>query len=154
MNQPLRPTLTDLPRGETLRVADGKCHVIAVFEGQVWLTQDGDLRDVILEAGDSFTFGRPGVTLVHAFRDARLMMMDAAAVAPQPERIDAIELHRRARALRDAAVATLIGQGLVAAEAAVTRLVRRTAAVTRQVRRLVGHRRDAAVPLRASAARC
>jgi hypothetical protein len=127
MSKPLRPTLTDLPRGETLRVADGKSHVIAVFEGQVWLTQDGDLRDVILEAGDTFAFDSPGVTLVHAFIDARLMVLDAQADS-LVETIDSVELHRRARALRDAAVGALIARGLAAAEAAVTRLARRLVA--------------------------
>jgi hypothetical protein len=68
--------LTDLPRDGTLRFDDGKAHVIAVFEGQVWLTQEGDVRDVILEAGESFVFGGPGLVLVQAFRDARVLLSE------------------------------------------------------------------------------
>jgi hypothetical protein len=80
MSQSLRHPLTDLPRDRTLRIADGRAHVVAVFEGQVWLTHDGDSRDVFLEAGDSFTFDRPGVTLVQAMRDARLLVSDPASL--------------------------------------------------------------------------
>jgi len=78
MNQALPHPLTDLPRDRTLRIADGKAHVIDVFEGQVWLTQNGDLRDVFLEAGDSFSFDGRGLTLVQALRDARLLVSDAS----------------------------------------------------------------------------
>jgi len=76
MNQALQHPLTDLARDQTLRIADGKAHVIDVFEGQVWLTQNGDLRDVFLEAGDSFSFDGRGLTLVQAMRDARLLVSD------------------------------------------------------------------------------
>ena len=78
MNPTLPHPLTDLLRDQTLRIADGKPHVIDVFEGQVWLTQNGDLRDVFLEAGDSFSFNGRGLTLVQAMRDARLLVSDSS----------------------------------------------------------------------------
>ncbi len=122
MSQALRHPLIDLPRGAVLRIAGGEPHVIDVFEGQVWLTQDGDPRDVILEAGESFRFDCDGLTLVQAFRPSRLLVSD---VAETSRTMNASALHRRARAQRDAAIAALVVRGVAAAEAAVQRLVHR-----------------------------
>jgi hypothetical protein len=122
MSQALRHPLTDLRRGATLRIDDGQPHVIDVFEGLVWVTQDGDPRDVILEAGESFRFDGPGLTLVQAFDDARVLLTD---LVETPRSINALALHRRARAQRDAAVAALIGRAFAAAESGVQRLVER-----------------------------
>jgi len=144
MSQPLRHPLTDLPRDRTLRIADGRAHEIAVFEGQVWLTQDGDSRDVFLEAGDSFRFDRPGVTLVQAMRDARVLVSDPAAL-DRSRQFDAQALHRRARALRDAAVAALIARGMAGIASLLLRAGRRLRAFGSA---------PAQRPLRASGARC
>lgn len=138
MNQPLRHPLIDLPRGATLRVADGRAHVVAVFEGQVWLTQDGDPRDVILEAGDSFAFDSPGLVLVQAFRGSRLLVSDAALEAPALP-FSAHELHRMARAQRDAAVGAFIARALAAAESTVAGWLERLAVRARQLQRTPLH---------------
>lgn len=124
MSQALRHPLTELRRGATLRVDDGQPHVIDVFEGLVWVTQDGDLRDVILKAGDSFRLDGRGLTLVQAFDDARVLLTD---LAETPRSTNTFTLHRRARAQRDAAVAALIGRAFAAAESSVQRLVDRLA---------------------------
>jgi hypothetical protein len=124
MSHTLRHPLIELPRNGTLRIADGRGHVIAVFEGQVWLTQDGDERDVFLEAGDSFSFDRPGVTLVQALRDARLLVSAPAALE---RRLDSQALHSRARAMRDAAVAAWIARGVAAVESLALRAAQRFA---------------------------
>jgi hypothetical protein len=134
MNPTLRHPLTDLPRNAMLHVADGQSHVIAVFEGQVWLTRDGDPRDVFLEAGDSFSFDGPGLTLVQAFRDARLLVSEPEALDPA-RRIDAITLHRRVRALRDAAVAALVARSLARAESALQRALQHAGAWLSSARR-------------------
>jgi hypothetical protein len=128
MSQALPHPLTDLPRDGTLRIADGRAHVLAVFEGQVWLTHDGDLRDVFLEAGDSVSFESAGVTLVQAMRDARLLVSDPMALGPT-HRIDALAMQQRARELRDAALAALIARGVAGIEAALLRAGRRVRAM-------------------------
>jgi len=120
MSHTLPHLLTDLPRDQTLRIADGQAHVIAVFEGQVWLTQDGDLRDVFLEAGDSFSFDSRGLTLVQALRDARLLVSDRVAL-DRAQGLDADSLHRQARVLRDAAIAALVRRGWSRAGSALRR---------------------------------
>jgi hypothetical protein len=121
MSQVLRHPMIDLPRNGVLRIADGQPHMIDVFEGEVWVTQDGDPRDVILEAGESFRFDSDGLTLVQAFRPSRLLVSDLADTPA----MSATALHRLARAQRDATVAALVMRGFAAAESAVQRLVHR-----------------------------
>ena len=72
MSQAPRHPLLDLPRGATLRIDDGEPHVIDVFEGQVWLTLDGDPRDVILEGRESYRADREEAMHVFALRDCVL----------------------------------------------------------------------------------
>ena len=123
MSQALRHPLTDLPRGSMLRIVDGQAHVIDVFEGQVWVTQDGDPSDVFLEAGDSFTVDSRGLTLLQALRDSRLLLSERAE--PALGRIDSFALHQRARRQRDAAVSAWLQRGFAAAESTMQRAVQR-----------------------------
>jgi hypothetical protein len=124
MSQALRHPLIELPRGGVLRIDDGQPHVVDVFEGEVWLTQDGDPRDWILERGESLRFDGAGLTLVQAFRPSRVLVSD---VTETPRTINAVALHRLARARRDAAVAAAIVQAFATAEAAMQRLLQRLA---------------------------
>lgn len=54
-----------------VRLHDAKGWTIRALGGAVWITQDGDLRDVVLEAGDSFTADRADV-LMSPFGEARV----------------------------------------------------------------------------------
>lgn len=53
-----------------LRLRDGRDVVVGVDTGTVWLTQDGDVRDIILRAGESFRVDRGGTVLLQALEDA------------------------------------------------------------------------------------
>lgn len=133
MSPALHHPLTDLPQGATLRIEEGRAHVIDVFEGQVWLTQDGDVRDLFLEAGESFTVEGHGLTLLQALRDSRVLVSERAEGAlPRP--MNAFALHRWARAQRDAALAAWIRRGFAAAESAVQRGLQRLALPTARIR--------------------
>jgi hypothetical protein len=60
---------------QLLRVRGGIGHSIACHSGSVWVTQDGDPRDVILRAGESFTLDRPGPALVQAFQPGAISIV-------------------------------------------------------------------------------
>lgn len=114
MNNELRHPLTDLPAGSTLRVCDGQGRAVVVFEGQVWITQDNDLRDIVLNGGESFSLDHPGLTLVQAFCDSKLMLVQAEPGTMPPAAANSYELYQWVRRQRSAAIGEGLANGLVA----------------------------------------
>lgn len=53
-------------RGLALRDAGGR--TVTCLTGSVWLTMEGDRRDIVLEPGASFVVDRDGLTLLAAQR--------------------------------------------------------------------------------------
>lgn len=66
---------TTLDKRELLRIRDGQGSGVAVLDGVVWVTQDGDPRDVFVGPGASFAFDRPGLAIVQALEPTRLFML-------------------------------------------------------------------------------
>lgn len=66
-----------LQRRQTLSLADGAGVRIASRDGIVWVTQDLDLRDVILHPGEAIVFDRPGRVIVQALGPARVALSQA-----------------------------------------------------------------------------
>lgn len=57
-----------IPRGGLLRIDGGAGVLVHVWEGEIWLTQEGSTKDHVLVAGQSFRVDRDGATLAHAFQ--------------------------------------------------------------------------------------
>jgi hypothetical protein len=70
-----------LRRGEVLRIDDGEGAMLHLAEGELWITQTGDPRDVFLAAGEAIVLDRPGLTVVVALQPARLNVVDIAPEA-------------------------------------------------------------------------
>jgi hypothetical protein len=62
----------DLGRRQTLPVYGAEGKEIVCISGELWITQEGDTRDIILGPGQAFNVDRPGLVLVHATRDSVL----------------------------------------------------------------------------------
>lgn len=63
---------TRLAHRTMLSLHDRAGERIECCAGCLWLTQEGDPRDIVLEAGDGFMLDRPGTALVYALSDAHL----------------------------------------------------------------------------------
>lgn len=58
--------VTRLTPGQSLRVRDATGCTIMCCAGTVWITQENDAREILLAAGQRFTFDRAGIALVCA----------------------------------------------------------------------------------------
>jgi hypothetical protein len=70
-----------LMRRQTFNMHTRKGQRIECRTGQLWITQDGDSRDVILGSDESFTLDRSGHTLVSALEDASFVLRTDVAPA-------------------------------------------------------------------------
>ena len=68
-----------LAKDQTLNLPNAAGVRVASQSGTVWITQDGDLRDIVLGAGEAFDFDRRGDALLSAFADSRYLLLDACA---------------------------------------------------------------------------
>jgi hypothetical protein len=70
-----------MTRGSMLRIDDGAGILVYVWEGEVWLTQEGGREDHVLGPGQWFRLDRGGAAIAHAFRRSALML---TSTAPEP----------------------------------------------------------------------
>jgi len=73
-----------MKRRQILNVRGGVGHVIACHSGSIWVTQEGELRDIVLGAGESFAFERKGPVLVQALEQSAISFARAAPGARKP----------------------------------------------------------------------
>jgi Protein of unknown function (DUF2917) len=67
-----------LDRWQTVALIDAAGVTAALDKGCVWITMDGDRRDIVLSAGQSWTVERNGRTLLHAEAPSTLRITDPA----------------------------------------------------------------------------
>jgi hypothetical protein len=81
----------NIRRGDLVCIRNGSGVTVTVGRGTAWLTQDGDRRDVVLEAGGSFRLDRGGVAAVSALAAAEITVTAASGAS-----LPAIETSSRA----------------------------------------------------------
>ena len=69
-----RSTLS-LARDGLLALRDAQGTQILCQEGAVWVTQEGDIRDIIIGPGDALTIHAPGLTVVTAVQASKLTLV-------------------------------------------------------------------------------
>jgi hypothetical protein len=47
---------------------------VRALSGTIWITQDGDIRDIVLEDGQSFILDRNRTAVLSAFNDAKFLL--------------------------------------------------------------------------------
>ncbi len=113
MHPDLNKAVTWLPGGRLLRIGNGQGRTISVARGTVWITQENDGRDVLVHGGESFTFDRAGVAIVHALDSTAVLMLEDGITAervvlpaplPIPDVSPGSRLYRRAHRLRNDAL--------------------------------------------------
>lgn len=67
-----------LAKGQLISLKGAEGVRIAARRGIVWITQDGDLRDVVLQQGESFVIERDTPAIVQAFEPALIDIADPA----------------------------------------------------------------------------
>ena len=76
----------ELGRRETLRVRDASGAVVTCVRGGLWITQNGDTRDIMLAPGESFRLDRAGLALVHA-TEPSMITIDEPRREDAPDRL-------------------------------------------------------------------
>lgn len=81
MKHPTRSLSVHLPKGDLIAIPDLSGMQVACREGCLWITLDGDPRDIVLEPGQAFTGSEHRRALVHALAAACLTIRPAIAQA-------------------------------------------------------------------------
>ncbi len=72
MHLQLDSATLQLARGQLVRLEDAAGHVVSSHDGAVWITEDGQPRDIVLHQGESYRLTGDALVLVHALRDSRV----------------------------------------------------------------------------------
>jgi hypothetical protein len=76
-------TLLQLGAREVLDIHNGRGLAVRCLGGALWITQHGDIDDIVLKAGQCFVLDRPGLALVSApVGPATVLIEPATAAAP------------------------------------------------------------------------
>ena len=71
MHLQLESATLQLARGQLVRLEDAAGRVVRNHDGAVWVTEDGQPRDIVLREGESYRLAGDALVLVHALRDSR-----------------------------------------------------------------------------------
>lgn len=68
------PTTHPIGPRHGLALRDARGHTVTCLCGSIWLTMEGDRRDIVLAPGASFVVDRDGLTLLAAQRPSSLQL--------------------------------------------------------------------------------
>ena len=78
MNRDLLNGARTLGEGKVRHLHAENGRRVEVLAGALWITVEGDRRDIVLESGQAFDFDRAGNALLSAFADSRYLVLDRA----------------------------------------------------------------------------
>ena len=78
MNQDLLNGARNLAKNKVRHLHAERGRRVEVVSGAIWITQDGDRRDIVLRGGEAFDFDRNGDALLSAFDDSRYLVLEAS----------------------------------------------------------------------------
>ena len=82
MNLKLNRAELHLESHQVVGLLDAAGARVQVRRGRLWITQDRDGRDLLVDAGKEFTLDRPGLALIHAIETADVSLSEKAEQAP------------------------------------------------------------------------
>jgi hypothetical protein len=75
MHTDLLTPAIELARGALHRIENGRGALVHCLRGRLWLTQEGEARDIVLDAGESATVEHDGLTILSALRDSSFLLL-------------------------------------------------------------------------------
>lgn len=74
MNIDINSSTITLTPGSLVSVRDGAGTRVLCRSGSLWVTQEGELKDTVVRAGEILTIGKPGRTVISALEGASLAL--------------------------------------------------------------------------------
>src|ERR1051325_9491779 len=65
---------TGMPRGSLLLIEHGRGMQIELWDGELWITQEGDTRDHVVRGGTSFRVEHEGIVLANSLKAERITL--------------------------------------------------------------------------------
>ena len=104
--------VVELGDRELVELRDVRGATLRVTRGTLWVTQDRDVRDVVLRAGDVWTVERDGLTLAEAQGEATFCLLGGSALRLSAPRVTST-LGERVVAFLEALARARFGQRFV-----------------------------------------
>ena len=76
-------TRFDLLKHEAVTLSAAKGHVLICTSGELWITIDGDARDIILAAGENYRIDSNAPVVISAFKPATVNVQHLESFGPR-----------------------------------------------------------------------
>jgi hypothetical protein len=136
MRTDLRSSILWLGHDQLLELRHARGRGVTTVIGQVWVTQENDLRDIVLGPGTSQRIESDGLVLVQALDGAAYVLVEdgvavrligrdgASETLVAPEAAKSFQVHQWARHEKARSIATVLGDAIVTSARALKRAAR------------------------------